>query len=199
MANQVNWVQFERKLKGKRLLLFSPRDVMRVLDVSKTAATFLVHRYTKRGYLARVKRGLYGFGDALPPDSYIANKLYEPSYLSLEFALSYHGVIPETVYEITSVTPKSTRRFEVLGKVFSYRTIKQEAFTGYVIQKQRGFSFQIAEPEKAFVDTLYLRKRQGRAGFDRIRLERLDQKKVVRYAALFNDAVLTKTIESQFV
>ncbi len=76
-----------------------------------------------------MKRGLYAFPDALPPDLYVANKLYEPSYISLEFALSYHGIIPETVYEITSVTTKSTRRFEAMGKVFTYRRIKREAFT----------------------------------------------------------------------
>lgn len=190
MANKVNWNQFEQKLKGKRLLLFSPLDVMRALGVSKTSATFLVHRYAKKGFIHRMKQGLYAFPDALPPDLYIANKLYEPSYISLEFALSYHGVIPETVYEITSVTTKSTRRFHAAGKAFTYRRIKRAGFTGYTLKRQREFSYQIADPEKAFVDLAYLRRHAHAEPLRRFRKEKLNVGKAVRYAHLFGDSAL---------
>src|SRR3990167_7214687 len=107
MANLVNWRNFEREIKSKQLLLFTNIDVRRVLRVSRVAAIFLLHRYAKKGLISRLKRGMYVFPDMLPPDLYISNRLYEPSYISLEFALSYHRVIPETVYEITSVTTKA--------------------------------------------------------------------------------------------
>jgi len=187
MAKLVNWYSFEAKLKEKRIFLFSPLDITRLFGVSKTAATFLVHRYTKRGFIVRAKRGLYSFADALPPEYYVANKLYEPSYVSLESALSYHRVIPETVYEVTSVTPKSTRRFETLERVFTYHTIKQVAFTGYILEKRSGFSFLIAEPEKAFVDTLYLRMLAGKKPLRRFNKEKIDKRKAVRYAELFGN------------
>lgn len=177
-------------------MLFSPIDVVRGLGVSKTSATFLVHRYTKRGMILRVKRGLYAFPDALPPDLYIANKLYEPSYISLEFALSYHGVIPETVYEITSVTTKSTRRFEATGKIFTYRRIKREAFTGYRLKRQREFSYQIADPEKAFVDLAYLRRHAHAEPLRRFRKEKLHVAKAMQYARLFGDPALVGFVSS---
>ncbi|MFY9462820.1 MAG: hypothetical protein WAP52_01400 [Candidatus Sungiibacteriota bacterium] len=195
MAKLVNWHDFEQRLKKKRLLLFSPLDVTRLFGVSGTAATFLVHRYTKRAFIVRVKRGLYAFADALPPEFYIANKLYEPSYISLESALSYHRVIPEIVYEITSVTPKSTRRFETIGKVFTYHTIKKAAFTGYTIQKQNGFSFIIAEPEKAFVDALYLRMLAGKNPIQRFDKEKISGSKAARYAQLFGSDKLIDIVK----
>ena len=138
MAKLMNWNNFERQLKEKKLLLFSPLDITRLFGISKVAATFLVHRYVQKMFIRRVRRGLYVFPGLLPPDLYLANKIYEPSYVSLEFALSYHRVIPETVYEITSVTTKSTRCFTALGKIFSYHSLKQDAFTGYILEKQDG-------------------------------------------------------------
>ena len=190
MAKQTNWNKFERKLKEKRLLLFSAVDVVRVLGVSSTAATFLVHRYTKKGFLLRMKRGLYAFPDAPPSDLFLANKLCEPSYVSLEFALSYHGVIPETVYEITSVTTKTTRRLTAAGKAFTYRRIKRAAFTGYSVQHTHGSSYQIADPEKAFVDACYLRMRSHAAPLRRFRKDKLHAAKAMQYAKLFGNEAL---------
>jgi predicted transcriptional regulator of viral defense system len=195
MAKLVNWQGFEAKLKEKQILLFSPLDITRLFGVSGTAASFLVHRYTKRGYIVRAKRGLYCFADALPPEYYLANKLYEPSYISLESALSYHRVIPETVYKITSVTPKSTRSFETLGRVFTYRTIKQRAFAGYALEKRGGFGFLIAEPEKAFVDTLYLRMLAGKKPLQRFDKEKVNKAKAVHYAGLFGNVKLISIVK----
>lgn len=129
-------------------------------------------------------------------DLYLANKLYEPSYVSLELALSYHRVIPETVYEITSITPKTTRRFETLGKVYSYRRVKKAAFTGYTTGKQRGVSFLIADPEKAFVDLNYFRLLDGLKPVSRFDKTRLDPAKTLRYAALFGNSKLTGIIKT---
>lgn len=195
MAKLVNWHDFELKLKEKKLLLFSPLHITQLFGVSGTAASFLAHRYTKRGFIVRVKRGLYAFADALPPELYIANKLYEPSYISLELALSYYRIIPETVYGITSVTPKSTRRFETLGKVFTYHTIKKMAFTGYKLEKRGGFSFIIAEPEKAFADALYLRMLAGKKPIRRFDRGKINRNKAVRYAQLFGNDKLTGIVK----
>ena len=123
MAKLVNWYGFNAKIKGKNLPVFSATDLRRLFGVSKIAAGFLLHRYSKKGFIVRLKKGIYALPDALPPDFFIANKICEPSYVSLESALSYHRVIPENVYEITSVTSKNTRRFEVAGRVFSFRHV----------------------------------------------------------------------------
>ena len=198
MTRLMNWYSFEHKIKGKRIPLFSVADIQHLFGVTKVAADFLLQRYTKRGFIIRLKRGLYAFPDALPSDLYIANKLYSPSYISLEFALAYHGVIPEIVYEITSVTTKATRRFEVktLGKIFSYRKIKKAAYTGYNIQKSQGISFNIADAEKAFVDANYLRLLSKKKPISRFRKEKINRTRAMQYAELFGNQKLIRIIKT---
>lgn len=192
----MKWVDFERQLKKKGIKLFTPLDVQRFLGRSKVATTFVVHRLKKQGYIQSVKRGIYKLSDEQIPELYLANKLYEPSYISLQFALSYHRVIPENVYEITSVTPKATRRFEKLGKIFSYRRITKSAFSGYTIEKQKEFSFQIADAEKAFVDANYFRMLDGLKPLSRYNKEKINLVKALRYAKLFDNEKLVSIIKT---
>lgn len=198
MVKLVNQTIFSSKIKEKKLYIFSANDICLLFGVSAVAASALLHRYKKRGFILQLKRGFYVFPDALPPDVYVANKLYSPSYISLEFALSYYGVIPETVYEITSVTMKATRRFETLGKIFSYRKIKKTAYTGYSAERQGGVSFYIADAEKAFVDANYLRFMNGQEPICRFRKDKINQDKTLRYAQLFGNrkfaGIITRTL-----
>ena len=195
MAKLMNWHSFNRQLQEKGILLFAAVDVCRLFGVSRVAAGFLLHRYTQKGYLVRIKRGLYAFPDRSLPEPFLANKIYEPSYVSLEFALSYHSIIPEAVYEVTSVTIKATRRFEKQGKVYSYRRLKKAAFTGYATVRQQGCSFLIADPEKAFVDANYFRMLNKLAPISRYNKARLNPAKTMRYAALFGNAKLVSIIK----
>lgn len=192
----MKWADFEREIRKKGIKLFTPLDIQRFLGRSVIAVRFLVHRLKKQGQIQKVKRGLYKLSEVEVSDLYLANKLYEPSYVSLELALSYHGVIPETVYEITSITPKTTRRFETLGKVYSYRRVKKAAFAGYTTGKQRGMSFLIADPEKAFVDLNYFRMRDGLKPVSRFNKAKLNPAKALRYAALFGNPKLTSIIKT---
>ncbi len=198
MVKLVNRTDFVSKIKARKLALFSGREIQALFGVSKVATAGILHRYSKQGFILKVKRGLYSFPDALPPELYLANKLYDPSYISREFALSYHGVIPEMVYEITSVTTKATRRFETLGKIYSYRSIKKSAFTGYTVEKQRGFAFRIADAEKAFVDTLYYRILLGKKPLSRFNKDKINKNKELKYAKLFGNpkliGILTRTL-----
>lgn len=198
MVKLVNQTSFAGKIKEKKLLIFTAADIRTLFGLSAVATIALFHRYKKQGFISQIKRGLYAFPDALPPDVYVANKLYSPSYISLEFALSYHGVIPETVYEITSVTTKSTRRFETLGKIFSYRKIKKVAYTGYDIQKQQGVSFYIAAAEKAFVDANYLRLLNKQRPISRFNKDKINSVKALQYASLFGNTKLVGIIKTMF-
>lgn len=196
MVKLVNQTIFATKIKEKKLYIFSANNIRSLFGVSAIAASALLHRYKKQEFILQLKRGFYVFPDFLPPDVYVANKIYTPSYISLEFALSYHGVIPEIVYEITSVTTKATRRFETLEKVFSYRKIKKVAYTGYEIQKQQGLSFYMADAEKAFVDANYLRLKNKQKPISRFSKEKINPAKALRYAKLFNNMKLTSIIKS---
>ncbi len=192
----VNQTTFAAKIKEKKLYLFGANDIRALFGVSAVAVAGLLHRYKKQGFILQLKRGLYIFPDTLPPDVYIANKLYSPSYISLEFALSYYGIIPETVYEITSVTTKATRRFERSGKIFSFRKIKKSAYTGYGVEKQGGLSFYIADAEKAFVDANYLRLMNKQKPLSRFNKEKIKPEKALRYAKLFGNNKLTSIIKT---
>ncbi|MFH1838345.1 MAG: hypothetical protein ABH808_02530 [Candidatus Kuenenbacteria bacterium] len=196
MVKLVNQTIFATKIKEKKIYIFSANNIRSLFGISAVATSALLHRYKKQGFILQLKRGLYVFPENLPPDIYIANKLYSPSYISLEFALSYYGVIPETVYEITSVTTKATRRFEAIEKIFSYRKIKKAAFTGYEIQKQKGLSFYIADAEKAFVDINYLRLKNKQKPISRFNKGKINFKKVLRYAKLFNNIKFINIIKS---
>ena len=196
MTKLVNQTIFASKIKEKKLYIFSANDIRALFGVSAVAVASLLYSYKKQGFILQIKRGFYAFPDVLPPDVYVANKLYSPSYVSLDFALSYHGIIPETVYEITSVTTKATRRFETLGKIFSFRKIKKSAFTGYGIEKQGGLSFYIADAEKAFVDANYLRLLNNQKPISRFNKEKINSKKAWRYAKLFNNSKLEGIIKT---
>lgn len=119
-----------------------------------------VHRWCVAGKLIPLRRGLYTFGEAyrkrevnLPG---MANSLYGPSYLSLHWALNYHGLIPEAVHEWTSVTSRPTKTFENAFGRFTYRHVKQERFWGYRQMKIGNGTVLLASPEKALLDLWYL-------------------------------------------
>lgn len=192
----MNQTKFAAKIKEKNLPIFTAHDIRVLFGLSRGAVSVLLHRYARQGFVVRIKRGLYALADNQPPELFLANKIYEPSYVSREFALSYHRVIPETVYEITSVTPKATRRFEKLGKVFSYRKIKRSAFTGYEVAKQDNISFRIADAEKAFVDANYFRLLDGLKPISRFNKEQVNPAQALRYTRLFGNRKLIGIIKT---
>lgn len=192
----MKWNEFELKVKKRGIGIFTTANVQRALGSSPTAARFLTYRWAKQGRVIRLKRGTYKFADVPLPDVYIANKIYEPSYVSLEFALSFHQIIPESVYSITSVTTRVTRKFTANGKQFIYRRIKSKAFSGYVPKRQDGFTFHIAEPEKAFVDLNYLRLLQRKPPLSRFAKEKLNKKEALRFASLFENEKLISIIKT---
>ena len=111
------------------------------------------------GEAIRLKRGLYvmdGTALGFPPSAPIcSNHIYGPSYLSRQWALSFYGLIPERVNELTAVCFKRSRSFEnKLGR-FSYRQIPASYYTiGQRTATNDGATFVIASPEKALCDTI---------------------------------------------
>jgi predicted transcriptional regulator of viral defense system len=116
------------------------------------------------GAIIRIKKGLYCFGEDFrkKPISreYLANLIYGPSYISLDYALSYHGFIPERVEVVTSVTTRRSRDFSTPFGIFSYRMLTDNRYTvGVVIEQSGKASFLIATPEKALIDKVWTDKR----------------------------------------
>ena len=116
-----------------------------------------IARMVKAGEIVRIKQGLYET-DPQAEGVGIAEAIYGPSYLSFEYALSYHGLTPEAVYQYTSATfeKKRTKLFETPFGVFSYRDVPSPAFSlGVQLILNGGYSFRLATPEKALCDELY--------------------------------------------
>jgi len=115
----------------------------------------------KKEQIIRVKKGLYVLGPELARKPYsketLANLIYGPSYLSLEYALYFYGMIPDRVETVTSVTNKRNKLFKTPLGVFSYKYISPSIFsygvTLYEIEKNH--SILIATKEKALADMLY--------------------------------------------
>ncbi|NLP06503.1 hypothetical protein GX411_11230 [Candidatus Fermentibacteria bacterium] len=132
-------------------------------------------RWKAAGRIIRVASGHYVFPGSVSDETdlfAIANSLYRPSYVSLETALSVHGLIPETIHSVTSVTTRKTRRVDSPVGSFSYRTLGTRLFFGYVRQEGRRHPCMIARPEKAILDFLYLNPSYDRP--DALRELRID-------------------------
>ncbi len=117
--------------------------------------------WKKKGYIIALRKGYYIFAD-IKVNHYIhfliANTLYQPSYVSLETALSYHNLIPEIVYANTSVTTRLPNRFHNQIGTFTYNQIKSAAYRGYELLSIPNYrrKVKVASPEKALLDYIYL-------------------------------------------
>ena len=120
-----------------------------------------VYRWRAAGMVQMIAPGYYiPSGSILGEQDLfaVANRIYRPSFVSLESALSYHGLIPETAFSVTSVSTRKTRA--VLSPVggFIYRTVKPGYWFGYTVVQGPRHPFLMALPERALLDLLYLRK-----------------------------------------
>lgn len=116
-----------------------------------------IRREVQNGRLVQVARGLYET-DARTDGKYLAGAIYGPSYLSFDYALSVHALIPEAVYAYTSATFRKgkTKRYENAFGTFLYHDVPAAVYPlGVEIKVEGGYSYQIASPEKALCDKLY--------------------------------------------
>ena len=190
----MNWMKLERMLAQRGLKLFSPLELQRLLGLSPVATSFLVHRYTRQGALLKLRNGLYCLADRRPSELAVANRLYEPSYVSFEYALAYYHLIPETTYAVTSATPRPTRLIEAAGLTFEYHRLKRSAFTGYEPVTIGGETALLATPEKAVADYLYFVDLKKAALNDRLNVRPLARRRLEAYVRLFNRPSLSARV-----
>ncbi len=181
--------------------------VFSVNDILKVDSGFHKQRlseWQKKGYIKKVTKGYYIFSDLEINESalfIVANKIFDPSYISLEMALSHHGLIPESVYGVTSVTSrKSYKLISPVGQ-FSYRQIKPELMFGYQLVNYKNHNFKIAEIEKAILDYFHINSKLKIEGeFEELRInrdifrEKVDMKKLMSYLVQFNNKALEKRV-----
>ncbi len=165
-----------------------------------------VRYWVKQGHLIQLKRGIYVLNQDWRqkplPMGFIANYLLLPSYVSLEYALSYYDLIPEMVTSYTSVTTRKTTAFKTPIGIFEYQSVKESLFKGFTKASEAGWDYFIAIPEKAILDFFYFHQNlKGVTGeFESYRFQNLEIINLKRFSdltKLYNKKV--KTIASSFL
>jgi len=150
-------------------------------DVNPTNTRRQLSRWTKAGRLYQLRRGLYAlappFQKVKPHPFLIANRMVRASYVSLQAALAYYGLIPEYVPVVTSVTTARPGRWETPLGVYEFRHVKTGLLFGYRLTDlggdQKAF---VATPEKALLDLVYLQAGGDSPVYLReLRLQNLDR------------------------
>lgn len=195
----MNFTHFKDALKDFTLFSFSD---IRLIDPHFHRRRLV--EWQQKGYIKKIAKGHYVFAD-LTIDEHIlfeiANRLYNPSYVSLESALSYYQVIPEAVYGITSVSTRRTYSFSTPFGEFHYRTIKPSFFFGYEITIFDSKSFKIADLKKAIIDFFYLHPNlKSKSDIVSLRfnkeifMEKINHQKLQKYLLKFSIAALSDRI-----
>ena len=121
-----------------------------------------IHRWLKQGCLLQIKRGLYVVAPHISGELWslplIANVLYGPSYVSLDFAMFHHGLIPERVLEVSSVTTRRSKSYQNDIGRFTYTHLPLPYYAPGInqVKPTANVSYLMASPEKALCDTLML-------------------------------------------
>ena len=117
-----------------------------------------IHALLQDGTLEYIKKGLYISGPDLkanrPEPFLLANHILGPSYVSLDMALSHHGLIPERVYEVASMTTKASRKFQTPMGMFTYIRLPLPYYSFGIMRVEVANEqcAMIASPEKALCD-----------------------------------------------
>ncbi len=150
----MNFIKLRNSLKD--FTVFSLRDI---LQVDQSFHRRRLNEWQSKGYIRKIIKGFYIFSDLALNENVlyeVSNRIYKPSYVSLESALSYYHLIPESVYGVTSVSTRRTYKFMTSLAEFSYRTVRPDFYFGYVVQAYNQKVFKIAQPEKTILDYFYL-------------------------------------------
>ena len=200
----MDFAQFKHQCQNRLIIL--SRDIIHLVKDPQTLRNQL-SRWQRKGLLIGLRKGMYLLNvqdrktDVDP--SVMANLLYEPSYISLEYALNFYGLIPERVMDFTSVTTRKTMRFKNECGHFIYQHIKPGAFRGFKKMGKGWNSFFMAEPEKAVVDFLYLNLSQFKENTREIlaqsyrfqNIEELNAKRLMELGKLFENKKLMRVLK----
>jgi len=184
---RLNFSSTENALIKLGISIFSVKEFSKIFKVRQSTAKSFLARNSRRvgSHISRLKRGVYAFSLNPPTKFEIANRLYRPSYISFETALSYYNIIPEIVYVVTSVTTKRTKEFSAQNSVFKYYKIKKRLFFGYQPQMVKGKTILVAEKEKALLDYIYFLSLKKLLFNDRLDLSKIDTKRLGYYVNYF--------------
>ncbi|NIA09597.1 MAG: hypothetical protein GWP10_07685 [Nitrospiraceae bacterium] len=151
---------------AKNLPYFTIDDLI-FINKDKNTLKKILYRLKKRERIISLKKGMYVSADYISYIKnqnftdyveFVANIIYEPNYLSVEYVLQKYEILTEAVKTITAITTKKTNKFANNLGIFNYYSIKKELFDGFQVKKKNGFLIAEANLGKALFDFIYLRK-----------------------------------------
>lgn len=195
----MKFIEFKEKFKD--FTVFSLSDIRNIEGDFRRRS---LNEWQDKGYIKKVVDKYYIFSDLELNESVlfeIANRIYSPSYVSLEMALSYYHLIPESVYTVTSITTRKTGSFDTKVGNFDYRTVKPEFYFGFVIEDYGDKHYKIASIEKSILDYLYLNTGvREKEDFESLRINRdefrdsIDPEKMYSYTSGFGQKALKRRV-----
>lgn len=202
------WLEFKEKMEPFRV--FSTRDINKMFPQMNKMNLV---RWQKKEYLTKIINGWYCFNQTYENENIVwltANRVRQPSYISLHTALSYYSIIPEAVYTTTSVTTNKTVHYNTHPGNFSYHSISPGLYGfGQKLIDYSGKSSDatilprkllIAEPEKAVLDFFYLfpyyrsEKELRDLRFDPETISGMNNEKLYQYLDRFENKALNNRI-----
>lgn len=171
-------------LKDTQSNFFTPSTLGSVLKYgNKNSLYKTIQRLEKAKIIIRLDSGKYYFGHDLPLDFSVANFLVQPSYISLETALNFYGLLSQFPYSITSVSTAKSKTISTTDREFEYTHISKDLYWGFVKEN----NYLMASPEKAVIDNFYLASKGLRsANFDEWDWSTINRAKLHDYAKQIN-------------
>ena len=185
------------------LRVFTSADIITLTGLTPAAATKALTRLAGQDLVSRIKKGVWVSTLSTDLNSYEAVPYLRapwPAYVSLYSALADYGVveeIPHLVYAVSTAPPK---RYRTSIGEFSIHHLPERLIWGYAVKQQGQASYPIAEPEKAFLDLVYLAlipRSPLELPHKRGRKWDLDKEKLKRYAARFKFEPLTNWLKKE--
>ncbi|MBD3366376.1 hypothetical protein GF360_03510 [candidate division WWE3 bacterium] len=146
-----------------------------ILGSNRRTLDYRINKLIEEGVLKRIKSGFYLNKLLLDKTNqkeefleYVGGVLKYPSYVSLEYALSKSGLLPESIFTFTYVTTKKTGNYSSGNLRFKYRNIKSELFFGYETRSFLGSEYYFAKPAKALFDFIYLTPLEDTAALEQL-------------------------------
>ena len=181
-----------KELREKvKISVFSRNDIAKLFpNEPENQINTQISRMIKRGDLIGIKRGLYSFPNLKIDEFVLANKLSTPSYVSLESALNVYEIIPDIAVNVTSVTTITPKELNTPLGTYVYSKLAKDLFFGYknVQDSEGGFFYQIALPEKALLDYVYIRRIRGLTE-SRIDMNRLNMRLLKKFGKFYPEWV----------
>jgi len=197
----MKYIELNKSLRS--FTIFSLNDIKKI---DKNFHRRRLNEWQNKGYIKKVIKGYYIFSDSALNENVlfeIANRIYNPSYISLEMAFSYYHLIPESVYGITSVSTRRTYKFKTPMGKFIYRKIKPSLFFGYNLVNYKDKRFKIASIEKTILDYFYINPNiKTEVDFASLRMDKdlflkqINEKKLYEFLKEFGQKTLTKRVNS---